>query len=112
MPNDRSKNLKQKLRQMAGIAYERELTIASEGLLQEFQRWENKEIKVFELNDQIHEFHHGISRELYNRYLGNEMTIFFGVESALRRGILSSKEVGEDVFLSIDGNTSALSSHD
>lgn len=112
MPNNRSKNLKKKLRQMAGIAYERELTTASEALLQEFQRWENKEIDVFELNDRIYEFHHGISRELYNRYSGNEMAIAFGVASALHRGILSREEVGEDVFLSIDGNTSALSSLD
>ncbi len=97
---------------MAGIAYERELTIASKGLLQEFQRWKNKEINVFELNDRIHEFHHGISRELYNRYTGNEMADTIGVASALRRGILSREEVGEDVFLSVDGITMALSSHD
>lgn len=112
MPNNPSKNLKKKLRQMAGIAYERELTTASEALLQEFQRWRNKEIDVFELNDRIHEFQHGISRELCNRYSGNEMIIAWCVASALHRGILSREEVGEDVFLSVEGNTVALSSHD
>lgn len=112
MHNKRSKSLKRKLRQMAEIAYERELTTASEALLQEFQRWKDKKIHVFELNDRIHEFHHGISRELYNRYSGNEMAMSLGVASALHRGILSREEVGEDVFLSVEGITKALSAHD
>lgn len=97
---------------MAGIAYERELTTASEALLQEFQRWKNNEIDVFELNDRIHEFYHGISRELHNRYSGNGTIIAWCVASALHRGILSREEVGEDVFLSVEGNTVVLSSHD
>ena len=97
---------------MAEIAYERELTIASDALLHEFHRWKNKEIDVFELNDRIHEFHHGISRELYNRYSGNELIMSWCVASALQRGILTREEIGEDVLLSIEGNTTALSSHD
>lgn len=100
------------LRQMAGIAYERELATASDALLQEFQRWKNKEIDVFELNERIHEFHHGISRELCNRYSGNGATISWCLASALKRGILSRNEVGEDVFLSVDGTTMDASSHD
>ena len=97
---------------MAGIAYEREQATASDALLQEFQRWKNKEIDVFELNDRIHEFHHGISRELYNRYSGNEMILSWCVANALHRGILSREEVGEDLFLSVEGATMASSSHD
>jgi hypothetical protein len=112
MVTKRSKSLRQKLRQMAGIAYERELATASEALRQEFHRWKNKEIDVFKLNDRIHEFHHGISRELYNRYTGNEMADTICVASALHRGILSREEIGEDVFLSVEGITMALSSHD
>ena len=109
MPNKRSTNLKQKLQQIAGIAYERELTAASESLLQEFQRWKNNEIDVFDLNSKIHEFHNGISRTLYTRYSGMDAT--FGIASALHRGILSREEVGEDVFISVEGITMALSSH-
>ncbi len=112
MVTKRSKSLRQKLRQMAGIAYERELATASEALRQEFDRWKNKEIDVFELNDRIHEFHHGISRELYNRYTGKEMADSICVASALHRGILSREEIGEDVFLSVEEITMALSAHD
>ena len=112
MTTKRSKSLRQKLRQMAGIAYERELATASEALREQFLRWKNKEIDVFELNDRIHEFHHGISRELYNRYTGNEMADSICVASALHRGILSREEIGEDAFLSVEDITMALSSHD
>ena len=63
-------------------------------------------------NDRIHEFHHGISRELFNRYTGNEMADSICVASALNRGILSREEMGEDVFLSVENITMALSSHD
>ena len=103
MTNKPSKQLAQKLRQMAEIAYERELTSASEALLHEFQRWKNGEIDVFELNTRIHEFHNGISRALYIRYSGRDNT--FVIASALHRGILTRKEVGEDVFNLAEGNT-------
>ena len=103
MSENQSKNLRKKLRQLAGMAYERELAIASEALLQEFGRWKNKEINVFELSDLIHEFHNGISRELYNCYSGHATACTFNVASALHRGILTREEVGEEVFASIGG---------
>ena len=71
-------------------------------------RWENKEIDIFELNEKIHEFHNGISRTLYSRHVG--MDAAFGVASALNREILSREEVGEDVFLSVEGIVLSLSS--
>jgi hypothetical protein len=106
-----SKKQQQYLRQLAGLAYERELSTASNALLQEFIRWEKKEIDVFQLNEKIHEFHHGVSRALYGRY--TEMDTEFGVASALHRGVLSREEVGDEVFLSVEGiimSLSALSS--
>jgi hypothetical protein len=111
MPN-KPKSLKQKLRQLAGIAYERELAIATEALQLEFLRWRRNEIDVFELNDHIHEFHKGISRELYNRYSGNELINSICVSSALHRGVLSRDEVGEEVFLAVEGKYFADSSND
>lgn len=103
-----SKSQQQHLRRLAGIAYERELSAASQALLDEFRRWEKKEIDVFQLNEKIHEFHHGISRALYGRYTG--MDAAFGVASALHRGILNREEVGDDVYLHVEGIMMALSS--
>ncbi|MGB8410945.1 MAG: hypothetical protein WCE58_13680 [Gallionella sp.] len=111
MPN-KPKSLKQKFRQLAGIAYERELAIATEALHIEFQRWKNDEIDVFELNDRIHGFHNGISRELYSRYSGNELMNSICVSSALHKGVLSRDEVGEEVFLAVEGKSIAGNTND
>ena len=108
MSRNMSKKLEKTLRQFAGAAYERELSSATRALQEQFVRWENKEIDIFELNEKIHEFHNGISRTLYSRYVG--MDAAFGVASALNRGILSREEVGEDVFLSVEGVVLSLSS--
>jgi len=103
-----SKKLEKMLRQFAEVAYERELSIATRALQEQFVRWENKEIDIFELNEKIHEFHNGISRKLYSQYVG--MDAAFRVASALHHGILSREEVGEDVFLSVEGIVLSLSS--
>lgn len=108
MSRKMSKKLDKLLRQFAGLAYERELSAAVRVLQDEFLRWENKEIDVFELNERIHEFHNGISRTLYGRYSGLDAA--FGVASALHRGILDREEVGEEVFLSVEGIVLSLSS--
>lgn len=107
MTRKHSKKKQQHLRQLAWLAYERELSTASNTLLQEFIRWEKNEIDVFQLNEKIHEFHHDISRTLYGRYTG--MDTEFGVASALHRGILGREEVGDEVFLSIEGIIMSLS---
>ena len=107
MSRKMSKRLEKALRQFAGISYERELSVATRALQDEFSRWENKEIDVFKLNEKIHEFHHGISRALYRRYVGVDAA--FVVASGLHRGILSREEVGEDVFLSVEGIAMSLS---
>lgn len=107
MSRKMSTKLLKTLRQFAGIAYERELSIATRALQEQFVRWENKEIDVFELNEKIHEFHNGISRKLYSQFVG--MDSAFGVASALHDGILSREEVGEDVFLSVEGIVLSLS---
>ena len=108
MSQKMSKRLEKTLRQFAGTAYERELSAATRALQEEFSRWEKKEIDVFELGEKIHEFHNGISRALYGRYIG--MDAAFGVASALHHGILSREEVGEEIFLSVEGIVMSLSS--
>ena len=108
MSRKMSRKLEKTLRQFAGVAYERELSIATRALQEQFMRWENKEIDIFELNEKIHEFHNGISRKLHSRYVG--MDAAFGVASGLHHGILSREKVGEDVFLSVEGIVLSLSS--
>lgn len=63
-----SKANKRKLRELAGLAYERELGAQLSKLESEFTRWRHGEIDPFELSDRIHRFHDGISRDLYVLY--------------------------------------------
>ena len=107
MKKSRSKSQQKKLRDLAATAYEREMTAASESLLQQFQRWKNKEIDVFELNASIHEFHNGISRTLYNRYTGIHADL--AVAIALNADVLRREEVGEELFLEVGGIADVLS---
>jgi len=86
-----NKKMQRHLRELAELAYERELSAPSQALLQEFLRWEKKEMDVFELNAKIHEFHQGISRSLYAQYSGADAAI--GVASALHRGIVKRDEM-------------------
>ena len=101
MSQNLTKKQQAQLRRLAGIAYERELSAATQALLEEFHCWEKNEIDVFQLSDKIHEFHHGISHMLYGRY--RDMDVAFGVASALHRGILKREEVGDDVYSSVEG---------
>jgi hypothetical protein len=64
-----------------------------------FQRWSGREDGVFELNDLVHEFHNGTSRELYTRYVTAPAE--FAVIDALRQGILRLEEVGEELVVAI-----------
>lgn len=108
MSHELSKNQKKRFRELAAIAYERELTTASEQLLAEFIRWQEKQIDVFELNERIHEFHNGISRTLYGRYVG--MDPQFGVARALRSSVLKRNEVEDDLFVMVEGMVELLTS--
>ena len=100
MSRELTKSQKKRLRHLAEIAYERELSQASDALLAEFNRWKKKQIDVFELNEKIHEFHNGISRTLYERYVG--MDPRFGVGRAIKVGVLNRREVEDDLFSLIE----------
>ena len=108
MSRELTKSQKKRLRNLASVAYERELAAASKSLLREFRRWEQKEIDVFELNERIHEFHNGISRTLYSRYVG--MDPGFGVARAIKSGVLKPTELDDDLASLVSGMVEILSS--
>ena len=56
------------LRQLASEAWESQLDSELDQLFESFCTWANKGISAFDLSDQIHAFHNGVSRELYKRY--------------------------------------------
>src|SRR3989304_4919105 len=108
MASELTKKQKKRLRQLAGTAYERELSEASKNLLTEFLRWQENEIDVFELNEKIHQFHNGDSRRLYTKYVG--MDPRSSVAQALKEGILDRSEVEDDIYSLVSNLIEVLSS--
>ena len=95
MTHNYSKLIRKKLRELAGLAHERELSRALETLDSHFARWRRQEIDCFELNDRIHSFHQKTSRELWKTY--SSMEDDFLVCRAVKLDFLSREEVPEKV---------------
>ena len=95
MTHHYSKPIRKKLRELADLAHERELSSALETLNCHFTRWRRQEINCFELNDRIHSFHQKISRELWKTYSSIEDD--FLVCRAVKLGFLSKEDVPEKV---------------
>jgi len=92
-----TKKEKKKLRELADLAYERELSNALKKLEKQFVKWENGSIDSFELNHEIHLFHNGISQELYKKYNPRDL-LELTVGWAIANNLLKKEDVGEDLF--------------
>jgi hypothetical protein len=84
------------LRRLAEEAWEAELRDALTELFEEFGKWADDGMSAFELSDKIHEFHNGISRELYGRYatLGPAMM----VSRAVALGMIDEAALGKPLL--------------
>jgi hypothetical protein len=89
-----TKAQKRHLRDLASIAYERELAGALRNLLGHFTAWQAGKITAWDLNELVHEHHNGISRELYNLYTGPNPAV--PVARAIAKGHLDRDEVEEE----------------
>jgi hypothetical protein len=56
------------LRELAGLAWERELAAELRLVADHVDQWRAGRIGAHELSDRIHTFHHGAARELYGLY--------------------------------------------
>jgi hypothetical protein len=80
------------LRSLAEEAWNEELSSALLELYEEFGKWGGDGISAFELSDKIHEFHDGISRELYKRYSLDPQV---AVSRAVALGIVDEEALGQ-----------------
>ncbi len=90
-----TKSQRAQLRQLAATAHSRELTAALTDLYEEFGHWGGRENDAFDLNEAVHKFHDGISRDLYKRYVLGSVGL--SVTYALQNGILGPDEVDEEL---------------
>jgi len=90
-PDGFTKVERRKLRELAGLAYERELSEALRELAADFAAWKGKSINAFDLTDSVHEFHNGPARELWKLY--NYLKPAAIVAGAIERGVLTTSDV-------------------
>ena len=95
-----TKSQKKKLRELAGIANERDLDQEMEKLYQHFENWRNEKISCFELSELIHKFHQGPSREIWKMYTYFDPDM--AVSRAIALGLLKKEEMPEDLLNILD----------
>lgn len=87
---------RKELRRLAGLAYERELAKVLESLEKKFRQWREKKITAFELSDLIHQFHNGISRDLWSFYTNGHTEMI--VAQAITNAIISRIEISPSIL--------------
>jgi len=98
---DVSKRLKRLVREWAGIAHDRELSKALLELHTHFDQWKRGEITAWDLNDFIHRFHDGASREIWKTYATDRLEP--AVAFAVATGILRREEVPPELVQHLAG---------
>ena len=82
------------MKELAALAYEKEMNSALRDLSGEFEKWKDGEIGPLDLNDKIHQHHNYKAKELYKIYdMGNPE---LAVARAIARGIINEDEVKEN----------------
>ncbi len=97
-----SKKTRKQLRELLGIAYARELDNHLLELSKAFDNWKNKKVDCWALNDQIHKFHNGISKKLFNTYNSNGVDELYFIARALSLNLLQKDEIPVEVFARVE----------
>jgi hypothetical protein len=110
MNPDLTKAQRRRLRELGGIAYERDLSEELAKLESEFRRWRAGEIDAFALSEAIHRFHQGPARQLFSKY--EDSNLEFAVAQAIHRGLLSKEEAGVDAIQMLARHLAFLAAND
>jgi len=95
--NDKyTKRQRRKLRELSEKAHEAELNKALNELYENFNDWNAGKINAFELNELIHKFHNGKSREIYNLY--NSSVENFAVARAIVSDFLKQDNIDDGLL--------------
>lgn len=96
MKRDLTKSQRRRIRELAGIAYDRELSRELTALEAEFARWRSGAIGAHDLDEKIHQFHQGPNRRLFTTYTGGAVEL--AVAAAIANGIISEAEAGPEML--------------
>ena len=86
-----TKSERRRIRELAHVAWERQLRSAIETLGQSINEMSDRRLTPFEVNDRIHEFHNGISRELFGLY--SDSAPWWSVCRAHLNGVLTDLDL-------------------
>lgn len=62
-------------------------------LSMKFEAWKNKKINSFVLNEFIHEFNNGVSKDLFNAYNAKGINDTYMVSRGLAMGLLNDEDI-------------------
>ena len=90
--SDMTKSQKKHLRELSNRCYEIEMSESLDKLNENFKKWKNKDITVWDLNEKVHQHHDGTARNLYKRYeLLTDPRV--AVAQAVSKGIINIEDV-------------------
>lgn len=94
------KPIRKKLRELSGVAYERELGRELDKLMADFGEWKKGNINAFELSDRVHKYHNGPQKDIYKFYTDPEENVC--VARAAATGVLKRDEVPDEILAAIE----------
>lgn len=100
MAADLDTKANKKLRELASLAYMRELAAELAKLEAQFARWRSGDLDPFALSDEIHSFHDGVARDLYKLY-GN-LSPDHLVARAPAREVLQGTDVPSELLAALE----------
>ena len=109
MPDQLSKRERAVLRNLAAEAHEQELEDVLSDLYDKFCIWGGKGMNAFDLSELIHEFHDGVSRELYKTYVlgAPEISVAIGVS----RGAIDPDDLDKKLYMKISPIVDSIEKH-
>ena len=96
MRRELTKSQRRRIRELAGIAYDRELSLELTNLEAEFGRWRSGALTAHDLDQKIHELHQGPNRLLFTTYTGTALEL--AVAAAIANGVLTEAEAGPEML--------------
>ena len=92
-----SKQTRKRLRELKAIAHAKEIEIHLLKISNKFEDWKNKKIDCWDLCDQMHQFHNGIQRDLFNLYNATGTNDMLAIARALALGIIKKEDIPTEV---------------
>ena len=97
-----SKRMRGVLRQLAGIAHDRELRRLLNALDGSFARWRKGEMSTGDLAAEVDDFAKGPGRRRLSQRYSTDSIVHMNVAQAIVRGLLTQQEVPADVHVALE----------